>query len=40
MMKRCIDVRDLIDVEFLYNTGNVNWSYQSRVILYCDQNLH
>ncbi len=24
---------------FLYNTGNVNWSYQGHVILYCDQNL-
>ncbi len=24
---------------FLYNTGKVNWSYQSRVILYCDRNL-
>jgi hypothetical protein len=24
---------------FLYNTGNVNRSYQSRVLLYCDWNL-
>jgi hypothetical protein len=33
----CVDVRT--HENFLCNTGNVNWSYQSRVILYCDWNL-